>query len=85
MYNPDDWSKNFDLTLKYKPMDSNTINKVLVQYKHEEVLGYIKELWSLIDYQRKLLTEQTKTIVALKHHKAWERYDKPEKSGNISC
>lgn len=95
MYNPDDWSKDFDMTLKYEPMSSSIINKILIQYKNEEVLDYIKELWNLIDYQRKLITEQNKKIVAFKHQTAWVRYDKPEtnnpdlnkpeKSGNISC
>jgi hypothetical protein len=96
MYNPDDWSEEFDIVLKYEPMSSSTINKILTQYKHDEVLNYIKELWNLIDYQRKLLNEQTKQIVALKHKESWKRYDlpeqsfkvsvdKPPKSGNMSC
>jgi hypothetical protein len=96
MYNPDDWSEEFDIVLKYEPMSSSTINKILTQYKHDEILNYIKELWNLIDYQRKLLNEQTQTIVALKHKESWKRYDPPEqsfevsidkppKSGNMSC
>lgn len=96
MYNPDDWSEEFDIVLKYEPMSSSTINKILTQYKNDEVLNYIKELWNLIDYQRKLLNEQTQKIVALKHKESWKRYDlpeksfqvsvdKPPKSGNMSC
>jgi len=78
MYNPDDWSQEFDMTLKYEPMSSSTINNILTQYKNDEVLNYIKQLWDLIDYQRKYISEQTKTIVATKHKVAWKRYDKDE-------
>lgn len=100
MYNPEDWDKEFDLTLKYDPMNSSTINKIITQYKRDEILDYIKQLWNLIDYQRKIMSQQTEQIVAFKHKKAWKRYDKPieeydpstrkyvdrpDKSGNMSC
>jgi len=78
MYNPDDWSKEFDLTLKYEPMSENSVNRILTQYKHDEILNYIKELWNLIDYQRKMINDQTKQIVAIKHKIAWKRYDKDD-------
>lgn len=78
MYNPDDWNKEFTLKLKYEPMDSSKVNQVLIQYKHDEVLNYIKELWNLIDYQRKLISDYNKEIVAFKHKEAWKRYDLPE-------
>lgn len=78
MYNADDWSKEFDLTFKYEPMSSSTINRILTQYKNDDILTYIKELWDLIDYQRKIIAEQTKDIVAIKHKIAWKRYDKDE-------
>jgi hypothetical protein len=78
MYNPDDWSEEFDIILKYEPMSETNINRILVQYKHDDVLNYIKELWNLIDYQRKYISEQTKQIVAMKHKVAWKRYDKDE-------
>jgi hypothetical protein len=76
MYNPEDWDKEFDLTLKYEPMSETNINRMLVQYKHDDVLDYIKQLWNLIDYQRKVISEQTKQIVAIKHKVAWKHYDK---------
>lgn len=96
MYNPDDWSEEFDIVLKYEPMNSSTVNNILTQYKNDDILNYIKELWNLIDYQRKIITEQTKTIVAIKHKIAWSRYDKdesvftehldkPKRSGTIGC
>jgi hypothetical protein len=78
MYNAEDWGKEFDLTLKYEPMSETNINRILVQYKHDDILEYIKELWNLIDYQRKVISEQTKQIVAIKHKMAWKRYDKDE-------
>jgi hypothetical protein len=78
MYNADDWSQEFDMTLKYEPMSSSTINSILTKYKDHECLEYIKQLWNLIDYQRKTILEQTKTIVAIKHKVAWKRYDKDE-------
>jgi hypothetical protein len=78
MYNADDWSQEFDMTLKYEPMSSSTVNTILTKYKDHECLDYIKELWNLIDYQRKTILEQTKTIVAIKHKVAWKRYDKEE-------
>lgn len=78
MYNADDWSEEFDLTIKYEPMSSSKINNILTQYKNNEALNYIKELWNLIDYQRKIISEQTKTIVAIKHKVAWKRYDKDD-------
>jgi hypothetical protein len=78
MYNADDWSQEFDMTLKYEPMSSSTVNTILTKYKDHECLEYIKQLWNLIDYQRKTILEQTKTIVAIKHKVAWKRYDKDE-------
>jgi hypothetical protein len=96
MYKPEDWSEEFDIVLKYEPMSHSTINKILTQYKNDDILNYIKELWNLIDYQRKTINEQIQKIVALKHQQAWKRYDlpeesfnksvdKPPKSGNMSC
>lgn len=96
VYNPDDWSEKFNIQLKYNPMSEFTINKILTQYKNDEIINYIKELWNLIDYQRKLISDSNKEIVALKHKEAWKRYDlsdekfkkpidKSSKSGNMSC
>lgn len=78
MYNPNEWSEEFDIILKYEPMNENNINKILTQYKHDDILLYIKQLWNLIEYQRKTIAEQTKQIVAIKHKTAWKRYDKDE-------
>ena len=73
-YNPD----SHDMTLKYKPMDLSTVNEVLTKYKNNPVLDYIKDLYNLIDYQSKVIWQQRKEIIAIKHKEAWKRYDKPE-------
>ena len=95
-WNPDD----FDMTLKYEPMDLSKVNSILTQYKGQPVLDYIIQLYKLIEYQKQRLNEQEKQIIALKHTEAWKHYDKPienydpstrkyldkpPKSGNMSC
>lgn len=71
-WNPDD----YDMTLKYEPMSESHVNKILIQYKHDEILDYIKQLWKLINYQKQIIWEQRKEIIAIKHQEAWKRYDK---------
>jgi hypothetical protein len=95
-WNPDD----YDMTLKYEPMDLSKVNSILTQYKGQPVLDYIIQLYKLIEYQKQRLNEQEKQIIALKHIEAWKHYDKPienydpssrkyldkpPKSGNMSC
>jgi hypothetical protein len=71
-WNPDD----YDMTLKYEPMNSSKISDILTRYKNEPVLDYIKELWKLIDYQKQEIWKQRKEIIAVKHKIAWKHYDK---------
>lgn len=96
VYNPDDWSEEFDLTLKYEPMSETNINRILTQYKHDDILNYIKQLWDLIDYQRKTMMELNKQLVAYRHKIAWNKYnkdqnenpsnlDKPKRSDTMGC
>jgi hypothetical protein len=95
-WNPDD----YDMTLKYEPMNLSKVSIILSQYKGQQVLDYIIELYKLIEYQKKRIFEQEKEIIALRHEKAWKHYDKPienydpttrkyvdkpPKSGNMSC
>lgn len=63
--------------LKYDPVSSIKINEIFSKYKTHEILEYITELYNLIDYQKKIIVEQEKQIIALKHEKAWRHYDKP--------
>lgn len=91
-------SKN--LPLKYAPVSLEKVNSILAVHKDNILLDYIKELYSLIEYQRLRIQEQEQTIIALKHKAAWKHYDrsdceydpntrkyvdKPPKSGNMSC
>jgi hypothetical protein len=71
-WNPDD----YDMTLKYEPMNNSNINDILTRYKNEPVLDYIKDLWKLIDYQKQEIWKQRKEIIAVKHKIAWKHYDK---------
>jgi hypothetical protein len=75
-YDPD-WNKDdYDMTLKYEPMDLSKVNTILSKYKGQPVLDYIIELYKLIEYQKQRLKEQEKQIIALKHTEAWKHYDK---------
>lgn len=88
-WNPDD----YDMTLKYSPMDSSKVNNILTQYKGQPILDYIIELYKLIEYQKQRIFAQEKQLISLKHTEAWKHYDsfqrklvdKTPKSGNMSC
>ena len=99
-YDPNWNPKDYDMTLKYEPMDLSKVNSILTQYKGQPVLDYIIELYKLIEYQKQRIFQQEKQIIALKHTEAWKHYDKPfdsydpatrkfvdkpPKSGNMSC
>jgi CRISPR/Cas system-associated endonuclease Cas3-HD len=71
-WNPDE----YDMTLKYEPMNSSKISDILTRYKNEPVLDYIKDLWKLIDYQKQEIWKQRKEIISVKHKIAWKHYDK---------
>ena len=64
--------------LKYEPMSQSKIDTILEAYKHEQVLDYIKELWGLISYQKEIINEQRMEIIAFRHKKAWQHYDRKE-------
>lgn len=65
------------MILKYAPVKDTKVNEILNTYKDQPVLDYIKELYSLIEYQRQLILKQENQIIALKHMEAWKHYDKP--------
>lgn len=62
-----------DTILKYKPMNLSIVNEILTKYKNNPVLDYIKDLYNLIDYQRKTIWQQRKEIVALKHQLVYQK------------
>lgn len=68
---------SWDGTFKYEPMNPSRINEILEEYRGQQVLDYIIELYKLIEYQRELINKQEKQLVALKHIDAWKHYDKP--------
>jgi hypothetical protein len=61
---------------KYDPVNPSLVNEILIQYKDQDVLEYIIDLYKLIDYQKELITNQEKQLVALKHTEAWKHYEK---------
>lgn len=61
--------------LKYAIVRDQEINRILSEYKNNPLLDYVKELYSLIEYQRKTIAELDKTIVSLRHKEAWRHYD----------
>lgn len=71
---------SWDGTFKYEPVNESRVNEILHKYKGQPVLDYIIELYRLIEYQRQLINQQEKQLIALKHSEAWKHYDKPEES-----
>lgn len=63
--------------LIYNIVTDQEINRVISQNKDNPLLSYVKDLLSLIEYQRKSIADLNKTIIALKHKDAWSRYDRP--------
>lgn len=75
-YNPNWNQDDYDMRLKYEPMNPVIVNDILTRYKNHPSLDYIKELYKIIDYQKQIIWEQRKEIIAIKHKQAWQRYDK---------
>jgi len=74
--------KDSNLKLKYECVDSEKINDILNRFKNHESLEYIKELWALIDYQKIVIKEERKQLIAAKHSREWQHYDKDENTYN---
>lgn len=82
IYDPN-WNPNdFDMSLKYEPMNLSKVNAILIRYKGQPVLDYILELYKLIEYQKQRIFEQEKQLIALKHTEAWKHYEKPIENYN---
>lgn len=84
------------LQLKYNCLDK--YSEVLAKCENEEVKLLLVEMFDLIAYQMAQIIDQRMSIIAFKHKKAWNHYDrsldqydtekrkyldKPEKSDNI--
>lgn len=65
-----------EIKLKYEPMHPDKVKTIMEAYKHEQVYQYILELYELIKYQKDIINQQRIEIIAFKHHKAWQHYDK---------
>jgi hypothetical protein len=65
------------IPLKYDPVSTSKVNEILSKYKGNEILSYIVDLFNLIEYQKQIIFEQEKHIIAFKYDKAWKHYDKP--------
>ena len=66
------WDGNF----KYEPMNPSKVKSIMEAYKHEQIYDYIMELYELINYQKKIISEQRVEIIGLRHKESWKRYDK---------
>ena len=86
---------SWDGKFKYEPMSPDKVKLIMEAYKHEQVYGYILELYELINYQKEMIHQQRIEIIGLKHKEAWKRYDlptekfesidKPKRSDTMGC
>lgn len=62
--------------LKYLPVLPEKKKQIANIYKDYLVTEHIEELYDLIYYQMKIISEQRRQIVADKHKDAWKHYYK---------
>ena len=62
--------------LKYLSVLPEKKKQIANIYKDYQVTEHIEELYDLIDYQMKLISDQRRQIVADKHKDAWKHYYK---------
>ena len=70
--------------LKYLSVLPDKKKRIANIYKDYQVTEHIEELYGLIDYQMKLISEQRRQIVADKHQDAWKHYYKALEEYNKS-
>ena len=63
-------------SLKYLSVLPEKKKQIANIYKDYQVTEHIEELYDLIDYQMKLISEQRQQIVADKHKDTWKHYYK---------
>lgn len=62
--------------LKYLPVLPSIKKDIANTYKDNKVSEHLEDLYNLIDYQMRIILEQTHVIVAEKHKDAWKQYNK---------
>lgn len=62
--------------LKYYPVSYGRKKEISNIYKDYRVTEHIEELYNLIEYQMKIISEQRQQIIADKHKDAWKHYYK---------
>jgi hypothetical protein len=62
--------------LKYLSVLPDKKKQIANIYKDYQVTEHIEELYNLIDYQMKLISDQRRQIIADKHKNAWKHYYK---------
>jgi hypothetical protein len=62
--------------LKYISVLPERKKEIAMIYKDHRVSEYIEELYTLIEYQMKMINEQRAAIVAERHNDAWKQYYK---------
>jgi hypothetical protein len=70
--------------LKYLSVLPDKKKQIVNIYKDYQVTEHIEELYDLIDYQMKLISDQRRQIVADKHKDAWKHYYKSLEEYNES-
>lgn len=62
--------------LKYLEVLQTKKDEIKNIYKDNKIAEHIDNLYDLIDYQMKIISEQRSIIVAEKHEEAWKQYYK---------
>lgn len=62
--------------LKYLAVLPQKKKQISNIYKDYQITEHIEELYDLIDYQMKIISEQRQQIVADKHRDTWKQYYK---------
>ena len=70
--------------LKYLSVLPEKKKQIANIYKDYQVTEHIEELYDIIDYQMKIISEQRRHIVADKHKDAWKTYYKSLEEYNES-
>lgn len=61
-----------NLIPKYRFLSKEKTDEVLSKCQDDDMKQYIKQLISLIGYQKSIIDEQIMTIVAIKHKLYWK-------------